>query len=120
MAKRSTRSSSGLTAGHTDNHDEQLMQALVTAGALVALADSRVAAIERDGLVNFIDRQGLVSTIPRSEIAEAFDNRVRQLEERNSADVIVETFRPLAGLSLASVASRGGVGCRRGSTNTPQ
>jgi hypothetical protein len=28
---------------------------------------------------------------------------VRQLEDRDSASVIVETFRPLAGLSLSSV-----------------
>jgi tellurite resistance protein TerB len=91
-----------LTASYIDNHDQEVMQALVTAGALVALADGRVEAIERDELANFIDRQGLVPTFSRPEIAKAFDDRVRQLEERDSADVIVE----LAGLSLASVMVR--------------
>jgi tellurite resistance protein len=65
---------------HPDNRDKQVMQALVTAGALVALSDGQVKAIERDELVNFVDRQGFVPSISRQEIAEAFDNRVQQLE----------------------------------------
>jgi two-component sensor histidine kinase/tellurite resistance protein len=72
----------------------------------VALSDGRLNAVERDELVNFIDHQGFVPTISRHDIAEAFDNRVRQLEGRHSATVIVETLRPLAGLSLASVVVR--------------
>jgi tellurite resistance protein TerB len=88
------------------NHDQRVMQALVTAGALVALADGRVEAIERDELVDFIDRQGFVPTISRRSVAQTFDDRVRQLEDRDGAKVIVESFRPLAGLSLASVVIR--------------
>jgi tellurite resistance protein TerB len=88
------------------NHDQRVMQALVTAGALVALADGRVEAIERDELVDFIDRQGFVPTISRRCVAQTFDDRVRQLEDRDGAKVIVESFRPLAGLSLASVVIR--------------
>jgi tellurite resistance protein len=88
------------------NRDEEVMQALVTAGALVALADGQVKAIERDELVNFIDRQGFVPSISRQKIGEAFDNRVQQLEGRDSADAIAEMMRPLAGLSLASVIIR--------------
>jgi tellurite resistance protein len=86
--------------------DDEMMHALVTAGALVAVADGQVQAVERGELVNFVDRRGFVSTISRHEIAETFDVRVRQLEERRSAEVIVENFRPLAGLSLASVVVR--------------
>jgi len=82
------------------------MQALVTAGALVALSDGRVEAAERDELVNFVDQQGFVPTISRQEIAEAFGSRVRQLEDRRGVSVIVENLRPLAGLSLASVVVR--------------
>ena len=79
---------------------------MVTAGALVALADGKVDASERDELVEFVDRQGFVPTISRHRIAEAFDNRVRQLKDRDGARVIVDTFRPLAGLSMASVVIR--------------
>jgi tellurite resistance protein TerB len=109
MVKRYTRPSTTTAepaAGYLGNRDEEVMQALVTAGALVALADGRVQAIERDELVNFVGRQGFVPSISGHEIAEAFDNRVRQLEGRDSAGTIVETLRPLAGSSLASVVIR--------------
>ena len=86
--------------------EDEVMHALVTAGAFVALADGEVQGVERRELVNFLDRRGFVSTISRREIGETFDVRVRQLEERRSADVVVENFRPLAGLSLASVVIR--------------
>ena len=36
------------------------MQALATTGALVALADSRVKDIERDGIAKYVDAQELV------------------------------------------------------------
>jgi len=91
---------------YIDHRDEELMQGLVSAGALVALADGRVEAVERDELVNFIDRQRLVPAISRHDIAEAFDKRVLELEDRDSVRVIIETLRPLAGQSLASVVIR--------------
>jgi tellurite resistance protein len=109
MSNRCIGSSTAVTElnpDYLDHSDEEVMQALVTAGALVALADGRVEAVERDELLSFIDRQRLVPAISQRGIAEAFDRRVRQLEDRDSADVIVEAFRPLAGLSLASVVVR--------------
>ena len=102
----SKTSAAELTAGSLDHGDEELMQALVTAGALVALSDGRPEAVERDELVNFIDQRGFVPTISRHKIAEAFDNRLLQLQDRHSANIIAETLRPLAGLSLASVVIR--------------
>jgi tellurite resistance protein len=106
MSKRYTRPNAviaALTTNFLGHSDEEVMQALVTAGAVVALADGWIAAVERAELVNYLDRQGLVPTMSRDDIAEAFDNRARQLEDRDSAEVIVTAFRPLAGLSLASV-----------------
>jgi tellurite resistance protein TerB len=108
MAKRYTRSTittepvpDGLNHG-----DEEVMQALVVAGALVALADGRVDTVERDELVKYIDRQRLVPTISQNAIAEAFDSRVQQLEERYNVRAIAEALRPLAGVSWASVVVR--------------
>ena len=51
--------------------DEQVVKALVTVGAFVALADGLVDAIERDEAVNYIDRQRLAPTISRERIANA-------------------------------------------------
>jgi hypothetical protein len=124
MTKRYTRSNTTtaeLVADYLDQRDEEVMQALVTAGAFVAFADGRVEAIERDELVNYIHRQRLVPTISQRDIAEAFDNRVRQLEDRDSASVMVETFRPLAGLSLSSVVvSTAGAGRGSGPAHASQ
>jgi tellurite resistance protein len=95
-----------IAANHLSHSDEELMQALVTVGALVALADGQMEPVERHELVNFIHRQGFVPTISQDRIAEAFDNRVRQLEDRDGANVTAEALHPLAGLSLASVVVR--------------
>ena len=104
MTNQYTRSSA-TTAEHMadrlDNRDEDVMEGLVTAGAFVALADGRIDKVERDELLDFIDRQQLAPTIPRTEIAEVFDRRVRQLYDRDSAEVILENLRPLVGLCVA-------------------
>ena len=81
--------------------DEQVVKALVTVGAFVALADGRVDAIEREEAVNYIDRQRLAPTISRQRIAEFFDAGARDLDERDFADLIAEALRPVAALSLA-------------------
>ena len=105
MANRYTvlKTAAGELTAHAE---EQIMQGLVTAGALVALADGEVKTIERAELVDFIDRQGFVPTISREDIAETFDSRVRGLKGRCYADIIIENLRPLSGQSLASVVVR--------------
>jgi tellurite resistance protein len=63
LVKRYIRSSTATadsTDRYLDNHDETVIQALITAGAFMALADGRAETIERDELVNFVDRQGFV------------------------------------------------------------
>jgi tellurite resistance protein len=97
---------SKFTADHLNRSDEELMQALVTAGALVALADGQLETVERDELIDFIHRQGFLPTISQDRIAETFDSRVQQIEGRDCANVTMEALRPLAGLSLASVVVR--------------
>jgi len=81
--------------------DEQVVKALVTVGAFVALADGLVAAIERDEAVSYIDRQQLAPTISRRRIADFFDVQARHLEGRDFGDLIVEALRPVAALSLS-------------------
>ncbi|MGB8632584.1 MAG: TerB family tellurite resistance protein [Xanthobacteraceae bacterium] len=80
--------------------DEQVVKALVTVGAFVALADGHIDRVERDEAVNYIDRRGLAPTISRQRIAEFFDARARHLEDTDFADLIAEALRPVAALSL--------------------
>jgi len=92
-----------LTAYCLDRRYDEIMQGLVTAGVFVALADGELKAIERDELMIFIDRQGFAPTTSKADIAEAFDCRVRDLEGRHCANVIVEMLRPLTNQSMSSI-----------------
>ena len=80
--------------------DEHVVKALITVAAFVALADGRLDAVERDEAVNYIDRRHLAPTISRQRVAEFFDARARQLDDRDFADLIAEALRPMAALSL--------------------
>jgi tellurite resistance protein len=102
----SSTTTAEIVADYLDYQDEEIMQGLVTAGALMALADGEVKSVERDELVNFINRQGFAPRTSPADITETFDSRVRELEGLYCADVIVETLRPLTGQSLASVVVR--------------
>jgi tellurite resistance protein len=95
-----------LAIDYLSHHDQEVMQALVAVGALVALSDGLLDDVERDALANFVDLQGFVSTISRREIAKAFDISVRQIQRGGGASPVVEALRPLAGLSLASLVVR--------------
>lgn len=109
MAKRQLHPSpttTDLVADYLKQCDKEVMHALVAAGAMVALADGQLEAVEREELVNFVDRQGFAPTASRRHIAEAFDQRARELTTPLSVNDVVETFRPLAGRSLASVVIR--------------
>jgi tellurite resistance protein len=92
----------GLPASSHDRHDEEVMRALVTAGAFVALADGRVDPAERDELLNFINQQRLVPSISQDEIGRFFDGRVQQIKNQCDEIDIAEPLRPLTGLSSAS------------------
>jgi tellurite resistance protein len=109
MAQQETSPSTAIcepAVNHLHNRDDTVLQALVTAAAFVALADGQADAVEREELINFVDRQGFVPSISRDEIGRAFDNRVRQLEERDRAETVAQALRPLAGLPLASIVIR--------------
>jgi len=80
--------------------DEQIVKALVTVGAFVALADGRLDLIEREEAVNYIHRHRLAPTISRQRVAEHFDAGARHLEGRDFADLIACALRPVAALSL--------------------
>ena len=104
--KRPTITTADFVAGYFDQRDEQVMQALVTAGAFVALVDGHVEDVERRELLSYVEGNDLVPTIAQREIIEAFDNRVREIEDRGSANVIVDAFRPLVGRSPSSFLLR--------------
>jgi tellurite resistance protein len=80
--------------------DEQVVKALVTVGAFVALADGRIDPIERDQAVDYVVDQALAPTMSRQRIAEFFDVCAQRVQDRDFADLIAEALRPVAALSL--------------------
>ena len=78
------------------------LRALVTAGALVAVADKHVDAVERDEVVHYIKERMLAPGLSGPCIVNLFDESARRLQEPNFLDVAIEAFRPVQGLSLSS------------------
>lgn len=106
MPNRNTRNRLRMTpaevmAAYLDDRNDELLDAVVTAAALVARADGRIEPAEGGLLVDFMDRNGFLSVFTRREILDAFERRVRQLDEHDSADAAVAGLGRLAGRSPA-------------------
>ncbi|QPF89244.1 TerB family tellurite resistance protein [Bradyrhizobium commune] len=82
--------------------NEQAAVALVIAGALVAVADRRVSPVERDEVIRFIRDRQLAPHIPDERLFAMFDELAERLEEPDFANVVIDTLRPVANLSLSS------------------
>ena len=95
MAFQLFRSTDGELAGPFDC---DAVNALVTAGALVSLADGRVQTVERDEVVQYIHRRPFAPT--RQHITCLFDEHARQLREADFANVVLEALRPVPSMSL--------------------
>ena len=80
--------------------DEQIVKALTTMSAFVALADGRVDASEREEAVSYIERYRLAPSISRQRVGEFFDAQAQHLEDRDFADLIAVALRRTAALSL--------------------
>ena len=91
-------------ADHVWQGDDDLMQALITVGAFLSLADGEVQKVERDALLNFLDQ---LHVAPRLwDLGEVFERRVHQLilgDDMQKLKIIVSALRPVAGLSLSSL-----------------
>jgi tellurite resistance protein len=106
MPNQTTRNRFAMTKGTTmaaylDDREDELLDAVVTAAALVARADGWIDAVERSELLNFLNRHGLLSAFTRAEVLDFFERRVHQLEGDSGAAVAVGSLRRLAGRSLA-------------------
>ncbi len=80
--------------------DLRAATALVTAGALVAIADKQADTTERKETVRYIDDRQLVPTIAGLDVARLFDERVLRLEQPDFVNVAIEALRPASELSL--------------------
>jgi tellurite resistance protein len=102
MPSRETRPKTQGNIITASERHEQAAAALVTAGALVAVADRHVDMIEREEVVRYINDRRLVPTIAESRIASLFDERARRLQQADFVNVVIQALRPVPELSLSS------------------
>ena len=84
------------------NVHERVATALVTVGAMVAVADRHVSAVEQDAVVRFIRDLGLTAHLTEPRLAAMFDECARRLAQRDFVDVVTEALLPVSDLSLSS------------------
>jgi tellurite resistance protein len=106
MPKRDTRNRLGMTAAeitaaYMDDREDELLDAAVTAAALIARADGSIEPIERGEMLDFLDRNEFLSVFTRVDIFDAFERRVRQLGEQGGAETAAHSLGRLAGRSPA-------------------
>ena len=90
-------------AGYVASRKYEMLDAVITAAALVARADSWVDPAERRQLLEFLDRNRLLPPT-RFEVREAFERRVRELREPGGVAASVNRLGRCAGRSLARLA----------------
>jgi tellurite resistance protein len=81
--------------------EDELLDAVATAAALVALSDGRAEPVESGQLVDFLDRSEFLSIFTRGEISDAFERRSRELREPGASiralqQLALHANRPLA------------------------
>lgn len=91
----------GTVAGYMDCHEDDLLDGVVSAAALVARADGWVQEAERSQLVNFVDRQGLLSVFERDDAVAHFERRVRELREPGGPAAVIRRLRRHRGKATA-------------------
>lgn len=84
MPSRNIRNRRAATAGlmaYLDDREDEMLDAVITAAALVARADGRIEPVEAAQTVDFLDRHEVLSMFRRGEIIDAFEHRLRELRE---------------------------------------
>jgi tellurite resistance protein len=88
---------SEIMVAYRQYREDQLLDAVVTAAALVARADGWVDPEEREQLLDFLDRQEFLSVFTYDEILEFFERRVRHLREPGGTAAAIDSLRRRAG-----------------------
>ncbi len=70
-----------IIAAYVDDREEELLDAVLTAAALVARADGQVQPVERGQLLDFLDRNEFLSIFTRADILGVFECRLSELRD---------------------------------------
>ena len=104
MPKRNARRHLDIiTVAYLDDREDELLDAVVTAAALVARADNWIQQVEHAQLLDFLDRNPFLSISTRAEITEAFEGRVRALQKLQGPATALMRLTRLAGYKPAQL-----------------
>jgi len=84
-----------------DHGEEELLDSVVTAAALVARADGWIDPVECAQLLDFLDRNDFLSIFTRADVRDAFERRIRELREPGGPMAALVRLRRHAGCGLA-------------------
>jgi tellurite resistance protein len=106
MPNRNTRNRLSVTRAemlpaYLDGREDELLDAVIAAAALVSRADGSIEPAERDQLLAFLGRKGLLSAITGPELLDAFDHRIRSLDGRPGLEAAIDSLGRLAGRAPA-------------------
>jgi tellurite resistance protein len=89
------------TAAQGEDRNNELLEAVAAAGALVACADGHVAQIERDALVAFVESNGFLAVLSRAQILDTLERRLRQFRDAGGAKAAFAILARFAGRAPA-------------------
>jgi tellurite resistance protein len=95
------RRTQAVTAAHVAADQDELLDALASAGAIIACADGWIERAERDALADFMERNGFLSVLTRAEILDALDRRLRQLATDGGVEAALDSLGRYAGRAPA-------------------
>src|SRR5690242_7074833 len=79
----------------------ELVDAVITAAALMTRADRSLQSIERRHLVDILEDEGFLFAFTREELFEAFERELRDLRQANGLAAGVDRLKRFAGSPLA-------------------
>jgi tellurite resistance protein len=101
IQKRPNRTKAAGAATRLDVHEDQLLDALTSAGAIIACADGWIERAERNALADFVQSNGSLPALTRAEILDALDRRLRRLATRGGVEAALDRIGRYAGRAPA-------------------
>lgn len=79
-----------IVAAYVEYREDALLDAIVSAAALIARADGWVQEVERSQLFDFLDRKDFLSVFAREDVSAQFERCVRELREPDGPSAVLE------------------------------
>jgi len=78
-----------IVAAFLELREDEILDAVVSAAAVVARADGWVQEVERNQMLDFVDREGLLSIFAREDAVAHFERCVREVREPGGSLAVI-------------------------------